>query len=78
MVVPNKSGGVRIAVNCNKLNDISRLSKLPIPRVGRVPDSSGKGRVLSLFDIMSSFKQIAAHKDTVPLTAFCTSTCLYE
>ena len=32
----------------------------------------------SLFDLVSSFHQITAHKDTVPLTAFCTPTGLYE
>ena len=79
VVVPRKSGGFRITVNYKKLNDISRLSQLPIPRVDQVLDSLGKGRVFSLFDLVSSFHQItAAHKDTVPLTAFCTPTGLYE
>ena len=36
------------------------------------------GRVFFLFDWLSSFHQITAHKDTVPLTAFCTLTGLYE
>ena len=40
--------------------------------------SLGKGRVFSLFDLVFSFHQITAHKDTVPLTAFCTPTGLYE
>ena len=34
--------------------------------------------MFSLFDLVSSFHQITAHKDTVPLTAFCTCTALYE
>ena len=78
VVVPTKSGGLRIPVNCKKLNDISRLSQLPFPRVDHVLDSLGKGRVSSLFDLVSSFHQITAHKDTVPLTAFCTPTGLHE
>ena len=40
--------------------------------------ASSAGRVFSLFDLVSSFHQIKAHKDTVPLTAFCTPTGLYE
>ena len=44
----------------------------------QVLDSLGSGRVLSLFDLVSSFHQITAHKDTVPLTAFCTPTGLCE
>ena len=78
MVVPKTSGGARITVNYKKLNDISRLSQLPIPRVDQVLNSLGKGRVFSLFDLVSWFHQITAHQDTVPFTAFCTLTGLYE
>ena len=78
MVTPNTSGGVRITVNYKKLNQVSKLSLLPIARVDQVLDSLGSGRVFSLFDLVSSFHQIKAHKDTVPLTAFCTPTGLYE
>ena len=78
MAIPKKSGGVRITVNYKKLNKIGSLSQLPIPRVDQVLNSLGKGRVFSLFDFVSSFHQITAHKDTVPLVAFCTPTALYE
>ena len=44
----------------------------------QVLGSLGSGRVFSLFDLVSSFHQIKVHKDTVPLTAFCTPTGLYE
>ena len=74
VVIPKTSLGVRIAVNYKKLNKISKLSQLPIPRVDQVLDSLGSGRVFSLFDLVSLFTQINAHKDMVPLTAFCTST----
>ena len=78
VVVQKKSGGARITVNYKKLNQNSSLSQLPIPRVDRAMDSLGKGRVFSLFDLVPSFHQTTAHKDTVPLTRFCTSTGLYE
>ena len=78
VVMLKKSGGVRITVNYKKLNKISRFSQLPIPRVDQVLDSLGKGRVFSLFDLVCSFHKIIAHKDTVPLTACCTPTGLYE
>ena len=74
MVTPNTSGGVRITVNYKKLNQISKLSQLPIPRMDQVLDSSGSGRVFSLFDLVLSVHQIKAHKDTVPLRASCTPT----
>ena len=80
VVVPKISGGVRITVNYKKLDGISRLIQLPILRVDQVLDSLGKGRVFSLFDLLtvSSFQQITAHKDTVPLTPFFTPTGLHE
>ena len=35
-----------------KLNQISKLSQLPIPHVDQVLDSLGSGRVFSLFDLV--------------------------
>ena len=78
VVVPKQNGGVWITVSYKKPVDICRLSQLPIPGVDQVLDSLGKGRVFSLFDLVSSFQQIATHKDTAPLTAFCAPTGLYE
>ena len=78
VVIPKTSGGLRITVNCKKLNQISTLSQLPIPRVDQVLDTLGSGLVFSLLDLVSAFHQTKAHKDTVPLTAFCTPTGLYE
>ena len=34
--------------------------------------------MFSLFDLAFSLHQITAHKDTVPLTALCTPTGLFE
>ena len=36
VVIPKKSGDVRTTVNYNKLNQISSLSQLPIPRMDPV------------------------------------------
>ena len=70
--------GARITMNCKKLNAISSLGQLPIPRVDKILDSLGKGRIFSLFDPVSSFHQITIDKDTIPLTAFCTPDRLFE
>ena len=53
VVIPKKSGGIRITVDSKKLNKISSLRQLLIPRVDQVLDSLGKGRVFSLFDLVS-------------------------
>ena len=78
VIIPKKSGGIRLTINYKKLNKISILGQLPIPRVDEVLDKLGSGRIFSLFDLVSSFHQITVHKDTVPLTAFCTPTRLFE
>ena len=77
VVIPKKSGDNRIAVNYKKLNKLSILGELPIPRVDEVLDKLGTGRIFSLFDLVSSFHQRTVHKDTIPLTAFCTPTRLF-
>ena len=50
--IPKKDGGVRKTINYKKLNAISSLGQLPIPRVDEVLDSLGKGRIFSLFDLV--------------------------
>ena len=50
VVIPKKSGGVRITVNYKKLNQISRLSQLPISRVDQVLEPLVKGLVFFLFN----------------------------
>ena len=78
VAIPEKDGGVRITINYKKLNAISSLGQLPIPRVDEVLDSLGKGRIFSLFDLVPSFHQIPIDKDTISLTAFCTPDRLCE
>ena len=50
VVIPKKSCGVRITVNYKMLNEICKLSQMPILRVHQVLDSLGSGRVFSLFE----------------------------
>ena len=77
VVVPKKSGGVRVTVNYKKLNKISSLSQLPILHVDQALDSLGTKRVFSPFDRVFSFHPITVHEDIVPLTVFCTLKGLY-
>ena len=78
VAILKKEGNVQITVNYKKLHAIIFLGQLPIPRVDEVLDSLAKGRKISLFDFVSSFHQINIDKVTIPLTAFCTSTRLFE
>ena len=77
VIIPKKSGGIRLTINYKKLN-ISILGQLPIPRVDEVLDKLGSGRIFSHFFDVSSFHLITVHKHTIPLAAFCTPTRLFE
>lgn len=48
VVVPKKNGGIRITVNSKTFNNVSVLDQLPIPRVDKLLDSWGKGKIFSL------------------------------
>ena len=73
-----ESGDICITVNYKKLNKLSVLGQLSIPLVDEVLDELGTGRIFSLFDLVYSLHQIAVHKDTILLTAFCVPTRLFE
>ena len=78
MCVPTKSGGIRITVNYKKLNKVTEILQIAIPRVDEVIDTLGGGSVFSVLDLFSGFAQLTIHPDTIPLTAFCTPNGLYE
>lgn len=78
VVIPIKSGGIRITVNYRKLNNISSIGQLPIPRVDEIQTKLNRGSIFSLFDFTGSFHQITVHKDTIPPTAFATHSRLFE
>ena len=76
--VPKKSGGIRITVNYQKLNKVTEIPPIAIPRVDELLDTLGGGSVFSMFDIFLGFTQLTIHPETIPLTAFCTPNGLYE
>ena len=76
--VPKQSGDIRITVNYQKLNKVTEIPQIAIPRVDEVLDTLGGGSVFSVFGLFSGFTQLTIHPDTIPLTAFCTPYGLYE
>ena len=58
-------------MNFKKLNQINKLSQLPIPRVDQVLDVLGTARVFSV-PLGFLVPPNKAHEDTAPLTAFST------
>ncbi|CAB1099916.1 unnamed protein product [Ectocarpus sp. CCAP 1310/34] len=78
VVIPKKDGSVRITVNYKRLNALVDLDGQALHRVDGILDSLYTGKVFSIFDLNSAFHQIVCDEDTVPLTAFCTPTQLFE
>ena len=78
MCVPKKSGGIRITVNYQKLNKVTEIPQIAIPRVDDVLDTLGGGSNFSVFDLFSGFTQLIIHPDIIPLTAFCTPNGHYD
>ena len=76
--VPKKSGGIRITVNYQKLNKITEIPQIAIPRVDEVLDTLGGGPVFSIFHLFSGFTRSTIYPDTIPLIAFCTPNGLCE
>ena len=62
----------------NKLNKVTEIPQIAIPRVDEVLDTLGGGSVVSVFDLFAGFTQLTIHPETIPLTAFCTPNGLYE
>ena len=76
--VPKKSCGIRITVNYQKLNKVTEIPQIVIPRVDEVLDTLSGSSVFSVFDLISGFTQLTIHPDNIPLTAFCTPNRLYK
>ena len=76
--VPKTSDGIRTTVKYQKLNEVTEIPQIAIPHVDEVLDTLGGGSVFSVFDLFSGFTQLTIHPDTIPLTAFCTPSELYE
>ena len=77
VAIPKKDGGVRITINYKKLNAISSLGQLRIPREHEVLDPLGKASIFFPFR-PGLPPDITIDKDTIPLTALCTPNGLFE
>ena len=78
VVVLKKNGGTRITCDYRQLNEAAVIPQTPIPRIDKLLDTLGSASFFSPFDMMSGFHQIMIGENSVPLTAFCTASGLYE
>lgn len=71
-------GSTRIIVIYQQLNDVRILGRRPTPRIDRVLDSLGGGKVSTTFNLLSGFFQTSIHPARVKLTAFYAPQDLYD
>lgn len=67
-----------MTVNYQKLKKVTEILQIAFPRVEEGLDILGGGSIFAVFDLFSGFTQLTIHPDTIPLTAFGTTTGLYE
>ena len=78
VVVRKKNGKIRLTVNYQRLNAVTKIARLPLPRIDEIIDSLGGGKVFSNFDMQSGYHQLVMDPNSIELTAFCTPSGLYE
>ena len=77
-VVMKKDGNIRLACKYQRLNDATIIPVLPLPSIDELCESLGSYKVFSVLDLAIGFFQAAIEPDSIPLTAVCTQTGLYE
>lgn len=78
IVILKHSGGIRLTVKYKKLNKLSIVGQLPVPRVDEVRQNLGIGRIFSLVDLVSSCRKITVHRHAIHPTTVCSVTSLFE
>jgi hypothetical protein len=77
VLVPKKTGGLRMCIDYTDLNKHCLKDLFPLPRIDQVVDSTA-GSVLPFFlDCYSGFHQIALHPDDEDKTAFIMTHDIY-
>ncbi|CAN0026839.1 unnamed protein product [Sphacelaria rigidula] len=78
VVVTKADGSIRIMCNYKNLNDGTIIPVLPIPISEELLDELGGAKIFSCLDITSGYFNVAIHQDSIPSTAICTQSGLYE
>ena len=78
VVILKKNRGIRITCDYRRLNEAIVISQTPIPCIDELLDTLGSASFFSSSDMMSEFHQILFGENSIPLTAFCTTSGLYK
>ena len=71
IIVPKKNGGIRFCIDYHRLNKVTILDSMPLPRCDDSLDALGGSKWFSNLDLRSGFFQVDLDKESRPLTVFC-------
>jgi hypothetical protein len=77
VLVPNKTGGLRMCINYTDRNKHCPKDPFPLPRIDQVVDSTTSSVLLYFLNCYTGYHQIALHPDDEDKTAFITPHGIY-
>jgi hypothetical protein len=77
VLVPNKTGGLRMCIDYTDLNKHCPKDPFPLPHINKVMDSTAGSVLLYFLDSYSGYHQIALHPDDEDKTTFITPHDIY-
>jgi hypothetical protein len=77
VLVPKKTGGLRMCIDYTDLNKHWPKDPFPFPRIDQVMDSMASSILLCFLDCYSGYHQIALHPDDEDKTTFITPHDIY-
>jgi hypothetical protein len=77
VLVPKKTGGLRMCIDYTDLNKHYPKDPFPLPRIDQVVDSTAGSVLLCFLDCYSGYHQIALHPDNEDKTTFITPHGIY-
>jgi hypothetical protein len=77
VLVPKKTGGLRMCIDYTDLNKHCPKDPFPLPRIDQVVDSTAGSVLLCFLDCYSGYHQIALHPDDEDKTTFITPHGIY-
>ena len=78
VLISYPNGKHRLCIDYRKLNDKTKKTSYPLPRIDDIFDMLGGSLYFTTLDLKSGYYQVPLRKQDQEKTAFCTSSGLYE
>lgn len=78
VVIPKKDGSIRLAIDFRRLNDLTKKTAYPMPRVDEVCEALEGSVRFTKLDLMKGYYQVEMEEDAKEMTGFRFDGQLYE